>query len=157
MVEVVNSKEKPLPAPTIISMTAGQKDLATSSGKKITPAAALAGVTKELTLPSADVAQVGNTVFLAHKGKDENKLYHGRLFNVDTARNLVNNVVKYFKILQRKGITHYSADFKGGTLEPVAKAVGRAFKGTGTKGYMVNSKDNKYVRVFFKFSQGDKS
>ena len=154
MVEVVDSKEKPLPAPTIISMTAGQEDL-TRSGKKITPEAALAGVTKELTLPSVDVAQVGNTVFIAHKGEDKNKL-HGRLFNVDTARNLVNNVVKYFKILQQKGVTHYSADFKGGTLEPVAKAVGQAFKGTGTKGYMVNTKDNKLVRVFFKFSQGDK-
>ena len=155
MVEVVDSKKRPLPAPTIISMTAGQEDL-TRSGKKITPEAALAGVAKELTLPSVDVAQVGNTVFLAHKGEDKNKL-HGRLFNVDTARNLVNNVVKYFKILQRKGITHYSADFKGGTLEPVAKAVGQAFKGTGTKGYMVNTKDNRLVRVFFKFSQGDKS
>ena len=151
MVEVVDSKEKPLPAPTIISMTAGQEDL-TRSGKKITPEAALAGVTKELTLPSVDVAQVGNTVFIAHKGEDKNKL-HGRLFNVDTARNLVNNVIKYFKILQQKGVTHYSADFKGGTLEPVAKAVGQTFKGTGTKGYMVNSKDNKYVRVFFKFPQ----
>ena len=154
MVEVVDSKEKPLPAPTIISMTAGQEDL-TRSGKKITPEAALAGVTKELTLPSVDVAQVGNTVFIAHKGEDKNKL-HGRLFNVETARNLVKNVIKYFKILQQKGVTHYSADFKGGTLEPVAKAVGQAFKGTGTKGYMVNTKDNKLVRVFFKFSQGDK-
>jgi hypothetical protein len=154
MVEVVDSKEKPLPAPAIISMAAKEENL-TTSGKKITPAAALAGITKELTMPSVDVAQVGNTVFVAHKGKDKNKL-HGRLFNVDTARNLVNNTVKYFNILQQKGITHYSADFKAGTLEPVAKAVGKVFKGTGTKGYMVNSKDNKLVRVFFKFSQGDK-
>jgi hypothetical protein len=154
MVEVVDSKEKPLPAPAIISMAAKEENL-TTSGKKITPAAALAGITKELTMPSVDVAQVGNTVFVAHKGEDKNKL-HGRLFNVDTARNLVNNTVKYFNILQQKGITHYSADFKAGTLEPVAKAVGKVFKGTGTKGYMVNSKDNKLVRVFFKFSQGDK-
>ena len=154
MVEVVDSKEKPLPAPAIISMAAKEENL-TTSGKKITPAAALAGITKELTMPSVDVAQVGNTVFVAHKGEDKNKL-HCRLFNVDTARNLVNNTVKYFNILQQKGITHYSADFKAGTLEPVAKAVGKVFKGTGTKGYMVNSKDNKLVRVFFKFSQGDK-
>tara|TARA_R100000152_G_C6697052_1_gene127372 strand:- start:321 stop:788 length:468 start_codon:yes stop_codon:yes gene_type:complete len=155
MVEVVDSKKRPLAAPTIISMTAGQESIS-RSGKNITPEAALAGITKELTMPNVDVAQVGNTVFVAHKGKDKNKL-HGRLFNVDTARNLVNNIVKYFTVLQQKGITHYSADFKAGTLEPVAKAVGQTFKGTGTKGYMVNSKDNRLVRVFFKFSQGDKS
>ena len=154
MVEVVDSKEKPLPAPTIISMTAGQEDL-TRSGKKITPEAALAGVTKELTLPSVDVAQVGNTVFIAHKGEDENKL-HGRLINVDTARNLVNNVIKYINVLQQKGVTHYSADFKAGTLEPVAKAVGRAFKGTGIKGYMAKTKSGRFSRIFVKFPQKDK-
>tara|TARA_R100001594_G_C3907914_1_gene232553 strand:+ start:87 stop:560 length:474 start_codon:yes stop_codon:yes gene_type:complete len=153
MVEVVNSKEKPLPAPAIISMALEQQD-AISGESEITPAATLAGITKELTMPSVDVAQVGNTVFVAHKGKDKNKhKLHGRLFNVDTARNLVNNTVKYFNVLQQKGITHYSAVFRAGTLEPVAKAVGQTFKGTGTKGYMVNSKDNKYVRVFFKFPQ----
>ena len=69
MVEVVDSKKRPLAAPTIISMTAGQESIS-RSGKNITPEAALAGITKELTMPSVDVAQVGNTVFVAHKGKD---------------------------------------------------------------------------------------
>ena len=154
MVEVVDSKKRPLPAPAIISMAVGKKEL-TSSGKEITPAAALAGITKELTMPSVDVAQVGNTVFIAHKGEDENKL-HGRLINVDTARDLVNNVIKYINVLQQKGVTHYSADFKAGTLEPVAKAVGRAFKGTGIKGYMAKTKSGRFSRIFVKFPQKDK-
>ena len=58
--------------------------------------AMLASVAKETTMENADVVQVGNTVFIGHKGKGANKSKMvGRAFNVDTGRNFINNMVNY--------------------------------------------------------------
>ena len=147
MPDVVDSKQEPLPAPTIISMVVGQLDL-----DGITPEAALLGLAKEMSMPNVDQMQVGNTVFLGHKGKGPNKhKIVGRAFNVDTARNYIDNYIKYLKILQQKGVTHYSVDFDGETLVPVAKAIGKRLRDTGVQAYMAAFEDGSGYRVFFKF------
>ena len=103
-------------------------------------------------MPDVDQTQVGNTVFLGHKGKGANKRKMvGRAFNVDTARNYIDNYVKYLGLLQQKGITHYSIDFKGEALVPVAKAIGKRLRDTGVQAYMAAFKDGSGYRVFFKF------
>jgi len=144
---VVDSTQEPLPAPSVLSMAAAELDL-----KGITVEAALLGLAHEVSLPDVDLVQVGNTVFIGHKGKGEakNKMV-GRAFNVDTARNFVNNYVKYLTVLQGKGITHYSIDFDGGELVPVAKAIGKKLRDTGMQAHMMPFKDGSGYRVFFKF------
>jgi hypothetical protein len=150
MATVVDSKEKPLSAPTIISMSVGGGTLR----EGVTPQSALISISKELTMESADVLQVGNTVFLAHRGKDKNKnKLHGRAFNVDTARNFVANTIKYLKLLQNKGVTHYSVDFDTGTIEPAVRAIGKAFRDTGVEGYMMKGQKGKLIRVLVKFPE----
>ena len=147
MKNVVDSKQEPLPAPTILTMVAGQLDL-----EGVSKEAALLGLAKEISMPNVDQTQVGNTVFVGHRGKGPNKnKMVGRAFNVDTARNYVDNYVKYLKVLQRKGITHYSIDFDGKALVPVAKAVGKRLQGTGVAAYMAKFTDKDTYRVFFKF------
>lgn len=147
MPDVVDSKQEPLPAPTVISMAVEQLDLG-----GITPQAALVGLAKEMSMPDVDQTQVGNTVFLGHKGKGANKRKMvGRAFNVDTARNYIDNYVKYLGLLQQKGITHYSIDFSGEALVPVAKAIGKKLRDTGVQAYMAAFKDGSGYRVFFKF------
>jgi hypothetical protein len=132
MENVVDSKQKPLPAPTIITMVAGQLDL---GGVPIQ--AALVGVAHEISMPDVDLVQVGNTVFVGHKGKGANKnKMVGRAFNVDTARNYIENYTKYLKLLEDKGVTHYAIDFDGEALVPVAKAIGKKLKGIGIEAYM---------------------
>jgi len=144
---VVDSTQEPLPAPSVLSMAAAELDL-----KGITVEAAMLGLAHEMSLPDVDLVQVGNTVFIGHKGKGEakNKMV-GRAFNVDTARNFVNNYVKYLTVLQGKGITHYSIDFDGGELVPVAKAIGKKLRDTGMQAHMMPFKDGSGYRVFFKF------
>ena len=150
---VVDSTQEPLPAPSVLSMAAAELDL-----KGITVEAALMGLVHEVSLPDVDLVQVGNTVFIGHKGKGEakNKMV-GRAFNVDTARNFVNNYVKYLKVLQQKGVTHYSIDFDGGALVPVAKAIGKKLRDTGVQAHMVAFKDGSGYRVFFKFPSDPKT
>ena len=145
MENVVDSKQEPLPAPTILTMAAGQLDL-----KGVTKEAALLGLAHEVAMPDVDQVQVGNTVFIGHrgKGKAKNKMV-GRAFNVDTARNFVSNYTKYLSVLQKKGITHYSIDFDGEDLVPVAKAVGKRLPELGMSGSMAEFEDGTGYRVYF--------
>jgi len=110
MSTVIDSKEEPLPAPTVMSMSVQDLDL-----KGISPEAALVGIAKELTMDSVDLVQIGNTVYIAHRGKTEkNKnTMIGRALNIDTAQNFVSNGFKYFSYLQKKGITKYITKYDG--------------------------------------------
>ena len=129
-------------------MAADQLDLGGVSKE-----AAILSVVKELSLPDIDATQVGNTVFVGHRGKKDNKnKMVGRVFNVDTAQNFVNNYVKYLTVLRDKGVTHYSVDFDGQELLPVAKSVGKRIRGTGMKAMMAEFEDNSGYRVFFKLN-----
>ena len=102
METVVDSKQEPLPTPSVVMLA-----LKNTTGSKHSDQARLLAVVKEMTMETADVVQVGNSVFLAHKGKKANKnKMVGRMFNVDTARNMIVNYVQYLKILQDKGVTH---------------------------------------------------
>ena len=84
--------------------------------------AMLASVAKETAMENADIVQVGNTVFLGHKGKGANKSKMvGRAFNVDTGRNFINNMVNYLGYLQNKKFTHYASQFKGDTYLPAMR------------------------------------
>ena len=153
MANVVDSKQEPLSAPAILTMAAGQLDLG-----GVTKEAALLGLAREVAMPDVDQVQVGNTVFLGHRGKKTNKnKMVGRAFNVDTARNYIDNYVKYLKVLQQKGVTHYSIDFDGEELVPVAKAIGKRLRDTGVQAYMLPFKDNSGYRVFFKFPSDPKA
>ena len=110
MSTVINSKEEPLPAPTVISMSIKDLDL-----KGISAEAAMLGIAKELTMESVDLVQIGNTVYIAHRGKTEKtkNTMVGRALNVDTAQNFVSNGFKYFSYLQEKGITKYITKYDG--------------------------------------------
>ena len=145
MATVVDSTQEPLPAPSVLSIAATELDLG-----GVTVEAAMLGLAHEISLPDAELIQVGNTVFVGHRGKKGQKTKMvGRAFNVDTARNFVNNYVKYLTVLQGKGITHYSIDFDGEGLVPVAKAIGKKLQDTGIQARMAKFENGTGYRVFF--------
>jgi hypothetical protein len=118
MQTVIDSKQKPLPAPTVISAMLETIDL-----KGVNPDAALLSVAKEMNMKDADMVQIGNTVFLGHRGKGKNKdLMWGRAFNVDTAQNFIANGLRYFTYMQRKGIKRYVSDYDGDVYDSAFKA-----------------------------------
>jgi len=118
MQTVVDSKERPLPAPTVITTALGELDLG-----GITPAAAMAGIAKEMTMKDTDMVQIGNTVFIGHRGKGDNKdLMWGRALNIDTAQNFVANGLKYFTHMQKIGVRRYVSDYDGAIYDSAFKA-----------------------------------
>ncbi len=118
MQTVIDSKQKPLPAPTVISTMLETIDL-----KGVNPDAALLSISKEMTMKDADMVQIGNTVFLGHRGKGKDKdLMWGRAFNVDTAQNFIANGLRYFTYMQRKGIKRYVSDYDGAIYDSAFKA-----------------------------------
>ena len=118
MQTVVDSKERPLPAPTVITTALGELDLG-----GVTPAAAMAGIAKEMTMKDTDMVQIGNTVFIGHRGKGDNKdLMWGRALNIDTAQNFVANGLKYFTHMQKIGVRRYVSDYDGAIYDSAFKA-----------------------------------
>ena len=127
--QMINSKEKLLKMPEIILISA--QDIGTDG---IPLPSALLSLAKEGIAPSADIVQVGNTVFLAHRGKGKHKnMMFGRAFNADVARNYIKNIVEYFKYLKNKGLTHYSTQFKGEKMRNLLSIVGQNIQDITTK------------------------
>ena len=108
--------------------------------------AMLASVAKETAMENADIVQVGNTVFLGHKGKGANKSKMvGRAFNVDTGRNFINNILNYLNYLQNKKFTHYASQFKGDTLLPAMRALEKRMADKDSNIAVGRGQDGQYV------------
>lgn len=108
--QIVNSKERLLEGPVILGMAASNDKQTTD---QYSPDQYLAFIASEMTIPGTDAVQIGNTVFIGHKGKGKNKRKMvGRAFNVDTGRNFILNGFKYFTYLQKKKVTHYMTTFR---------------------------------------------
>lgn len=123
--ELVDSKKKLLSGPEIIARRA--EIHASKVGKPVHYV--LARIAAELTLPNTDTAQVGNTVFIGQRAKGENRdKMVGRALNLDTGKNFMENAIKYFEVLQRKGITAYMAYFTGKEYINGFKTFQRALK-----------------------------
>jgi len=105
---VINSKDKPIPAPQVM-IYAAQEQNDTEYPTEVV----LTALAEELTMPGTDMVQIGNTVFIGHRGEGKYKnVMEGRALNVDTGRNFINNGLKYIAYLQRKGIKYYRSDFR---------------------------------------------
>jgi hypothetical protein len=107
MVTVVDSTKQPLQAPEIIMTAASELN---NTGRPV--GNVIAALAQELAMPNTDQVQIGNTVFIGHRGKGKNKnVMAGRALNLDTARNFMRNGLKYIAYLQRKGVEYYRTDF----------------------------------------------
>lgn len=108
MPTVVDSKEKPLTAPEIITLFASELN---NTGYPLPHV--LAAVARELELPNTDQVQIGNTVFIGHRGKGKHKnVMEGRALNVDTAQNFLRAGLKYLAYLQKRKVKYYRTDFQ---------------------------------------------
>ena len=108
---------------------------------------ALLAIAKEGSMESADTVQIGNTVFIAHRGEGKNKSKMvGRAFNMDTGRNFIANSIKYLQYLQEKNITHYSTEFEGDTLLPAMQMLQKRLKKTSDSAmYIGITEDDEYI------------
>lgn len=143
---LVDSNQEQLSGPEVIAMSVEE-----FNETEYPPAVVLASIADETTKDNTDLVQIGNTVFLAHRGtgKDKNKMV-GRAFNIDTGRNFVKNGFKYFTYLQNKGITHYTTQFSGDIFLNAFRAFHRRTIDSDTKiavGRTASGKHVVYMRL----------
>ena len=92
--KTIDSKKEKVPTEVVFVLAIDQ------IGSKYDPATTMAVIAREGSMPSADTVQFGNTVFLAHRGKGDNySKMVGRAFNIDTARNFIENVLQYLDLI----------------------------------------------------------
>jgi hypothetical protein len=115
---VIDSKTRELTPPEIILEALKGADL-----DGLTPQVAAIAIMSELGMPEVDAVQFGNTVFIGHRGKGEEKdLMWGRALNVDTAQNFVANGLQYLGHLQEIGVRRYVTDYEGDELDNAFRA-----------------------------------
>ncbi len=104
--QMVDSKQRLVEGPSIIPMAISNLGVEHFYPKKeLSFQQAMIATARETTLDKADTVQAGNTIFLSHK-KDKGKMV-GRIFNIDTPKNFVVNMLEYISYLQKKNITNY--------------------------------------------------
>ncbi len=152
--DIVDSNEKKLEGPEILVLAAySNNGAAASIGDVYAPDVALATIAQELKMPSADIRQYGNTVFLGHRGKGQNRnKMVGRAFNVDTGRNFVNNSLQYIRYLQKRGITHYTTWFNGEGFLNGFRVFQRLTKGSDTNMGIARRDEGGYI-VYIKIGK----
>jgi hypothetical protein len=151
---IVDSKERKLEGPEILVLAVTSNNGAGAAvGNIYAPDVAFAAIAKELKMPSADIRQYGNTVFLGHRGKgpNRNKMV-GRAFNLDTGRNFVNNSLQYIRYLQKRGITHYTTWFNGEGFLNGFRVFQRMTKGSDTQIGIARRNEGGYI-VYIKIGK----
>ena len=139
--QTVDSNQKQLDIHTIIIMAVNNLNTGDKSLKEV-----LASIITEAQQKTCEVVNIGNTVFIGHRGKDKNKTKMvGRPLNVDTGRNYIKNMLKYIAYIQGQGITHYSSQFNNESLLPAMRVMDKRLQDTDTELIVIPTKNNKYV------------
>ena len=139
--QIVDSNQKQLDIHTIIIMAVNNLNTGDKPLKEI-----LASIITEAQQKTCEVVNIGNTVFIGHRGKDKNKTKMvGRPLNVDTGRNYIKNMLKYIAYIQGQGITHYTSQFNNESLLPAMRIMDKRLQDTDTKLIVIPTKNNKHV------------
>ena len=146
--QIVDSNQKQLDIHTIIIMAVNNLNTGDKSLKEI-----LASIVTEAQQKTCEVVNIGNTVFIGHRGKDKNKTKMvGRPLNVDTGRNYIKNMLRYGAYLQEQGITHYTTQFEGSELLPAMRVIHKKLQDTDTEFAVGRTEDDAHV-VYIKFGK----
>ena len=146
--QIVDSNKKKLDIHTIMIMAIDNLDIGDKSLKQV-----LASIVTEAQRETCEVVNVGNTVFIGHRGEGKNKTKMvGRPLNVDTGRNYIKNILKYMAYIQGQGITHYVTQFEGDTLLPAMRVIHKRLQDTDTESAVGRTEDDAHV-VYIKFGK----
>ena len=86
--------------------------------------AGVTAITAEASMPNTDVKQIGNTVFISHFSQDKSET-STRAFNMDSARNFVDNTLAYTTGLAESGVKRMTVDFKGDSIRQMLMMVAK--------------------------------
>ncbi len=125
MATVIDSKQEMLDGIDVVGKSLA--DNARNMSNQQIQAEMLA-LAKAAQTPEYTIDQFGNTVFFTGKGKHKKlDVAVGYLYNVDTAKNFINNATEYLNALRRRKINYYTATVAGSTYVPIIKLLARKF------------------------------
>ena len=146
--QIVDSNKKKLGIHEIMIMAVDNLESNSLEFKK-----AMGAIAAETQRKTCEVVNVGNTVFIGHKGEGKNKTkMSGRPLNVDTGRNYIKNMLKYGAYIQGQGITHYVTQFEGSELLPAMRVIHKRLQETDTEFAVGKTEDEAHV-VYIKFGK----
>jgi len=139
--QTVDSNQRQLDIHEIITMAVENLDTGEMSIQSV-----LMAIHKETSMDGCEVVNIGNTVFIGHRGKDKNKTKMvGRPLNIDTGRNFIKNILRYIAYIQEQGITHYTSQFEGDTLLSAMRVVHKRLQDTDTEFAVGRTEDGMYA------------
>ena len=146
--QIVDSNKKKLGIHEIMIMAVDNLESNSLEFKK-----AMGAIAAETQRKTCEVVNVGNTVFIGHRGEGKNKTKMvGRPLNVDTGKNYIKNMLKYRAYIQGQGITHYVTQLEGEELLPAMRVIHKRLQDTDTNFAVGKTKDGKYA-VLIRFGE----
>jgi len=137
MDQLVDSKQQKLKMEDVIKIAAK------NTKSKYTFNQVFLSIIKELTLPDSIVIQIGNTLFLLHRSKQDPFYAAMRALNADTAQNYLDNSQEFAKMAYDKyNIDVIVSHYEDPTLNKIFEYVARSKP--ANMGYnIVKAKDGK--------------
>lgn len=137
--ETVDSREKVLSVIEILNLVS--KQIHTSGVPRILAIWIVLG-----EMQRKDTVQFGNTVFLSEifpQPDGSNKMI-GRAFNVDKARNFIQNGLKYHEYMKSKNISEYITEFEGKILIPAMRIFKKLTDTSSTEVFLNKFSENSH-------------
>jgi hypothetical protein len=106
---------------------------------------AMPAILTEVTQPNTDVKQIGNTVFILHKGKNGQAFF--KALNADKARNFVENSKQYVVYAKKIGMNMLVTEFDDPAISTLFHAISKKppMPGMGFKEYKLKSGGRRIV------------
>jgi hypothetical protein len=106
---------------------------------------AMPAILTEVTQPNTDVKQIGNTVFILHKGKNGQAFF--KALNADKARNFVENSKQYVVYAKKMGMNMLVTEFDDPAISTLFHAISKKppMPGMGFKEYKLKSGGRRIV------------
>jgi hypothetical protein len=140
MAGMVDSKQQQLNSAEIINIALK------NTRSKYKPEVAFPAILTEMNQPNTDVKQMGNTLFVLHKGQNDQAVF--KALNADVARNFVENSRKYVMYAKNQlGLKVLVTDFEEPAISTLFHAIGKnpPMPNMGFKEYKTTTGMNRIV------------
>jgi len=136
---MVDSKEKKLDFAQIAAIAMK------NTHSNVSDRLAMPAILTEVTQPNTDVKQIGNTVFILHKGKNGQAFF--KALNADKARNFVENSKQYVVYAKKIGMNMLVTEFDDPAISTLFHAISKKppMPGMGFKEYKLKSGGRRIV------------
>ena len=149
--KVVNSKQKQLGISEITMQVLANAYQDKKLPEGTTLQAAILAMVSEMSMPSTEVLQFGNTLYIVHYKEDDPSLIYFRALNLDTATHFVNTQAEFSEWPRRQGLNRMLSDRADPAINKLAelafKRIPDAMENGNLKIVEANGKYRAYIKI----------